>query len=188
MYFGSADLMERNLDRRVEVVAPVLDPELRHHLRHVVLEALLADTHRAWELRTDGSYARMAPQPGASALNAQQDIQNSHDLSVERFTWWDHRGTEEWVQFDFESPARVRGVEVYWFDDTGRGGCRVPESWRLLYRDGEQWKPVQTQDGFGVAKDRYNGVSFAPVTTSGLRIELQLQPKFSGGVLEWKVR
>jgi hypothetical protein len=39
-----------------------------------------------------------------------------------------------------------------------------------------------------VAKDRYNPVSFAPVTTSGLRIELQLQPKFSGGVLEWKVR
>ena len=83
VYFGSADLMERNLDRRVEVVAPVLDPELRHHLRHVVLEALLADTHRAWELRTDGSYARTAPQPGASALNAQQALLD-HYTSEER--------------------------------------------------------------------------------------------------------
>jgi polyphosphate kinase len=83
VWFGSADLMERNLDRRVEVVAPVLDAELRQHFRHVVLEALLADTHRAWELRTDGSYTRPVPPGGADALNSQQALLN-HYTAEER--------------------------------------------------------------------------------------------------------
>ena len=47
MYIGSADLMERNLDRRVEVLCPVRDPDIRQHLRDVVLDALLRDTDRA---------------------------------------------------------------------------------------------------------------------------------------------
>ncbi len=72
MYIGSADLMERNLDRRVETLAPVHDPELRTHLREVVLDALLGDTHRAFELRTNGCYERVVPPPGAAPLNSQQ--------------------------------------------------------------------------------------------------------------------
>ncbi len=128
------------------------------------------------------------PPDSVTAVNDQAEPANSNDHSIPRLTWWDHKGTAEWLQYDFEKPTKVTAVEVYWFDDTGRGGCRVPESWRLLYRDGESWKPVQTQDSLGVAKDGYNGVTFEPVMASGLRIELQLQPKFSGGVLEWKVR
>jgi polyphosphate kinase len=54
VFFGSADLMERNLDRRVEVLCPVADPELRQHLHDTVLEAISADTKRAWILQTDG--------------------------------------------------------------------------------------------------------------------------------------
>ena len=56
VYIGSADLMERNLDRRVEVLCPVNDPAMRQLLRDAVLEVLLSDTDRAWTLRTDGSY------------------------------------------------------------------------------------------------------------------------------------
>jgi len=66
-------------------------------------------------------------------------------------------------------------------------GCRVPKSWQLQYRDGETWRPVPTDDVYGVAKDRYNRVAFPPLTTDGLRIEVQLQPEFSGGILEWRV-
>jgi len=128
------------------------------------------------------------PPDSVTAVNDQAEPANSNDHSIPRLTWWDHKGTAEWLQYDFEKPTKVTAVEVYWFDDTGRGGCRVPESWRLLYRDGESWKPVKTQDSLGVAKDGYNGVTFEPVMASGLRIELRLQPKFSGGVLEWKVR
>src|SRR5688572_2181854 len=61
MYIGSGDLMERNLDRRVEVISPVQDAAIKRHLRDVVLEALLSDTHRSWELQTDGSYVRVRP-------------------------------------------------------------------------------------------------------------------------------
>src|SRR5690606_25921606 len=72
VYIGSADLMERNLDRRIEVLRPIADPAIRTHLREVVLGALLADTGRAWELRPDGTYVRAAPEPGAEPVNAQQ--------------------------------------------------------------------------------------------------------------------
>ena len=66
VYIGSADLMERNLDRRVEVLCPVNDPAMRQQLRDAVLEVLLSDTDRAWTLRTDGTYVR-ADRPGRRA-------------------------------------------------------------------------------------------------------------------------
>jgi polyphosphate kinase len=72
VYIGSADLMERNLDRRVEVLCPVTDPDIRHQLRHVVLDALLRDTDRASRLLPDGEYVRCRPEPGEAPLNSQQ--------------------------------------------------------------------------------------------------------------------
>ena len=56
VYIGSADLMERNLNKRVEAVCPVLDTELSQFLRHVILEAYLRDTVRARMLQSDGTY------------------------------------------------------------------------------------------------------------------------------------
>jgi hypothetical protein len=121
------------------------------------------------------------------AMNDQMDPANSADHGIPRMTWWDHRGTKEWVQYDFAAPAKVGGVEVYWFDDTGVGQCRVPQSWRLLAKTGGKWEPVAGSSEFGVAKDRFNRVTFTPVTAEGLRIEVELQPKVSGGILEWRV-
>jgi len=72
LYIGSADLMERNLDRRVEVLVPVLDPALRSHLREVVLEALLKDTERAWLLTPGGTYERATA--GDDKVDAQQSL------------------------------------------------------------------------------------------------------------------
>jgi polyphosphate kinase len=71
IYIGSADLMERNLDRRVEVLVPVTDPELRNHLRETILETLLHDTERTWVLATSGEYARIVPPPDAPRVDAQ---------------------------------------------------------------------------------------------------------------------
>ena len=82
----------------------------------------------------------------------------------------------------------VSEAEVYWFDDAGRGEVRVPRSWRILYRDGDQWKPVASVEPYGVAKDRYNKVAFKPVTTSALRLEVTLQQNWSAGIQEWKVK
>ena len=81
----------------------------------------------------------------------------------------------------------VSGVEVYWYDDAGFGACRTPQSWRLLVKEGEDWKPVEGVESFGCRADSFNRVVFQPVTTTGLRIEVQLRPGYSGGILEWKV-
>ena len=121
------------------------------------------------------------------AINDGDDPRSSDDPSA-YFDWWPRRGTTEWAEYAFKTPTQVSQVEVYWFDDTGRGQVRVPASWRLLYRDGEEWKPVATSDAFGVAKDRYNKVTFTAVTTSGLRLEVRAQAEFAAGIQEWKAR
>jgi polyphosphate kinase len=72
VYIGSADLMERNLDRRVEVLCPIRDPDLRHQLRHVVLDALLRDTDRAYRLQPDGEYVRVVAEEGQPPVNSQK--------------------------------------------------------------------------------------------------------------------
>ena len=72
VYIGSADLMERNLDRRVEVLCPVMDPAMRQLLRDAVLEVLLSDTDRAWTLQTDGTYLRSTAPSGVPPLNSQK--------------------------------------------------------------------------------------------------------------------
>ncbi|NQU23180.1 MAG: glycoside hydrolase family 127 protein [Candidatus Nealsonbacteria bacterium] len=122
-----------------------------------------------------------------SAINDRLEPKSSDDHNVPRLTFWDHRGTTEWVQYEFDAPQKLSAMEIYWFDDTGRGQCRVPKSWKLLARSGEAWKPVETTSAFGVEADKYNRVKFAPVETTGLRIEVQLQDEFSGGILEWKI-
>ncbi|MBN2307641.1 MAG: glycoside hydrolase family 127 protein [Candidatus Hydrogenedentes bacterium] len=133
------------------------------------------------------SASHTCPSDSLRALNDQMDPAESSDQSIPRFTWWDHRGRAEWVEYRFAEPAEVSRVEVYWFDDTGVGACRVPESWRLCYLDGDAWKEVPGPSGYATEKDRFNVVTFDPVRTAGLRIEVQLQPEFSGGLLEWRV-
>ena len=111
----------------------------------------------------------------------------SGDQSIPRMTWWDHRGTSEWVRYDFPHSKRVDSVSVYWFDDTGVGQCRIPASWRLMYKKNDQWQAVETTDKLEPVKDAWNTIKFKPVDTVGLRLEVELQPAFSGGILEWRV-
>jgi hypothetical protein len=112
---------------------------------------------------------------------------SSGDGSIPRLTFWDHRGTEEWVQYRFDEPTTIDHVEVYWFDDSERGNCRPPASWQVLHlRDGK-WVPVETSDHFAVETNKFNRVTFKPVTTTSLRLSIQLQPQWSGGILEWRI-
>jgi hypothetical protein len=121
------------------------------------------------------------------AVNDGEEPTASNDPSS-YFDWWPVKGVEEWVEYAFDKPATVSECEVYWFDDTGRGEVRVPASWRLLYKDGYDWKPVEVVNGYGVSKDQYNRVVFMPVNTSGLRLELTMQPNWSAGLQKWKVK
>ena len=105
------------------------------------------------------------------------------------FDWWPVQGsTAEWVELTLAKPATVSTAEVYWFDDTGRGGVRVPASWRLLYKSGDRWIPVTTQGSYGVARNSWNAITFDPVTTGALRIELAMQQGFSAGLQEWRLK
>jgi hypothetical protein len=124
------------------------------------------------------------------ALNDQLDPSNSNDHAIPRFTWWDKHGSTEWVQYTFPAPAKVSSADVYWFEDApSNGGCRRPQSWRLLYKDGDAWKPVtpKPDSDYTTHLDEFNKVEFDPVETSALRLEATLQPSFSSGLLEWRV-
>jgi polyphosphate kinase len=72
IYCGSADLMDRNLNRRVEVVFPVENPDQIHHLRENVLEAYLRDNVRARVMHSDGTYHRLTPKDGKHNLDIQE--------------------------------------------------------------------------------------------------------------------
>jgi uncharacterized protein len=124
-----------------------------------------------------------------AAVNDGVKPKASSDSTIPRQTWWDHQGTEEWMSYRFAKPRKINGCAVYWFDDTGVGGCRVPAKWRLLWRDGDEWKPVQLLPDmqYDAAPDRFNRISFAPVETRELKMEVKLKAGFSGGVLKWTV-
>ena len=112
---------------------------------------------------------------------------NSNDQGIPRMTWWPLTGSREWVQYRFEEARQISGVEVYWFDDTDQGRCRVPKSWLARYEEGEAWKTVRTEDDYGTAADKLNTLRFQSIRTKAIRLEVQLQRDFSGGVLEWRL-
>ncbi|MDP6543798.1 MAG: glycoside hydrolase family 127 protein [Phycisphaerae bacterium] len=120
--------------------------------------------------------------------NDQSEPKSSGDHSYPFLHFWPNKGTTEWVQYDFDKPHKVSSVEVYWLDDTGRGECRLPASWKLLYNKAGKWVEVDKPSGYGCAGDKYNVAKFTPVTTDKLRIEIKLQEKWAAGVHEWRVR
>lgn len=68
---GSADLMRRNLDRRIEVLVPVEGPALVRHIHDDILAPYLADNVKAWQMGSDGIYTRRKPEKGQAAMAAQ---------------------------------------------------------------------------------------------------------------------
>jgi hypothetical protein len=111
----------------------------------------------------------------------------SSDDASSFYDWLPKRGSAEWIEYDFAKPTKVSSVDVYWFRERGDGQIQFPASWKLLYRDGSAWKPVGTSEAFGINADRYNHVAIQPVTTTGLRIEVQMKPNKSAAISEWKV-
>ena len=73
IFIGSADWMKRNLDRRVETMAPVTDPSLAAEI-DAIFEVLENDNQTAWDLRPNGSYKRRSPKKGEPVRAAQQEF------------------------------------------------------------------------------------------------------------------
>ncbi len=123
-----------------------------------------------------------------SAANDQLEPENSNDHAIPRLHWWPNKGTREWVQYDFPGPREISEISVYWFDDTGIGECRIPKSWQIMVKQSGTWHPVGTQEPYPVAEDTFNRMTFTPVLTTAVRLEIQLKEEFSAGILEWKVK
>src|SRR5512133_2548461 len=92
-FLGSADLLPRNLDHRIEVVAPVEAQSLRAEL-DTIFDALLADNAQAWELRPDGSWSRVKPPKGKARTSAQEKLMRRARSRMRRL---EHSGAESAV-------------------------------------------------------------------------------------------
>jgi hypothetical protein len=118
---------------------------------------------------------------------------DSSDTTIPRFTWWNHQGTEEWIEVAFPQALKVWRSDLFWFSDAGSGGgCDFPASLRHEYWNGSAWKPVQLDADYAHSVDlfaswHFTTVRFAPVTTTRLRVLVQLKPGKSSGILEWRV-
>ncbi len=75
IFIGSADWMSRNLDRRVEVITPIKDPDIAKDLQEL-LGIMLADNRQAWELQSDGSYIQRHPGEDSPETNSQKILIN----------------------------------------------------------------------------------------------------------------
>lgn len=152
--------------------------------------------------------ASRARQINGWGFNDQFEPKSSADINTPYHYWWLKSGTEEWIGYEFNQPETISAVEVYWLAfDHYDVIYKAPESWKLLYKNGDNWLEVKTVTPYGTELDKYNRVEFETVTTTGLRLVAQLQrppsqnvtdesgPQiinvsrrgYSGGVIEWKV-
>lgn len=152
------------------------------------MDVWLADDPAAVRPARDGapSASHCHGSDTVDAINDGVVPKTSDDESIPRMTWWDHKGSGEWAQITWETPRKISNVEVYWWDERRiQRDCRVPESWSVQYLNSAgEWTPVEEASGFPTALDRFNKASFQAVETKAIRIVVQLQKGWSGGILE----
>ncbi len=102
-------------------------------------------------------------------------------------------GKKHWVRRNFDEPTVVSSTKVFWVDETPRNGdVRPPKWWRVLYLDDEgEWQEVENPSGYGVEIDKFNEVTFTPVKTTALRLDVQTDTqngrRFAMGIFEWRI-
>lgn len=174
-----ADQMAVWIPESAEYARPTPEPTIASKARTVMIQAapIQKDALPATE-----------EEEWAWGVNDQWEPKSSSDTSKPYHYWWLKNGTVETLAYDFDQPYTVSNVQVYWLDfDHYDGDFRVPESWKLYYKEGNSWKEVEALTDYTVKKDCYNNLDFKPVTTKGLKIAAKLQEGVSGGIIEWKV-
>ena len=125
----------------------------------------------------------------ARSISAVNDQLVPGDESSPYYHWWPKQGGTEWITYDFAAPATVSRSSVWWFDDQPWGGCSVPKAWRISYKDASgNWVPVEDPSGYPLRKGAACEVRFKPVTTSAVRLEVDLPAELSAGLYEWDVK
>lgn len=138
----------------------------------------------ASESRVDASHKTTA----LSAINDRLVPVDENDRSMAYYHWWPKKNSTEWITYEFPKPSKVSSSTVYWFDDEPWGGCRVPQSWKLYYKDEQGgWTPVSATGTYGTKKGVPNTVEFTPVQTTAMKLEVVLPEDNSAGVFEWEV-
>lgn len=128
------------------------------------------------------------PVKAIGAVNDRLIPKDEKDSSVPYYHWWPKSGTTEWISYNFETEKTVSSSAVYWYDDGPWGGCRIPASWKIYYKDDAgNWVPVENTTPYAVIKGVANEVSFAPVKTSALKLEVKLPADNAAGLFEWEV-
>lgn len=115
--------------------------------------------------------------------------ETSNPNSPRQTHFWPRKGGEEWVAYRLAKPATVSSARVYWFDDTGRGECKVPKGWRLEAWVSGNWQAVQLEQGqtYSLALDRWVEVRFRPVASERFRLVITQQDGWSSGLHEWQL-
>ncbi|MEO6721497.1 MAG: beta-L-arabinofuranosidase domain-containing protein [Ferruginibacter sp.] len=121
------------------------------------------------------------------AINDQFEPADSKDNTVPYFHWWPKKNTTEWVAYQFNKEQSVSSCKVYWYDDGPWGGCRIPAAWKIYYKKEGEWVPAKNTSPYEIAVDKYNSVTFEPVATTALKLEVQLPVDNATGIHEWIV-
>jgi hypothetical protein len=131
--------------------------------------------------------SKITSESGISSVNDQVEPENSNDRTVSYYHWWPDKDKEEWVEYDFEKPEMVSKTKIYWFDDGPEGGCRVPDSWEILYLKGNVWTSVTAKTPYRITRDAWDSLVFEPVKTAAIKIKVKLSKEYSAGIYEWTV-
>ena len=140
----------------------------------------------ASESKVEASSRRL---PALSAINDRLIPSDGDDRSVPYTHWWPKKNSTEWLVYNFKETSTVSTSTVYWFDDQPWGGCSVPKSWKLYYKDASgNWQEVKNATGYNTNKGVANTVNFDAVKTSSMKLEIVQPEKYSCGVFEWSVK
>lgn len=107
----------------------------------------------------------------------------SNDRNIPYFHWWPNADKTEWISYTFDKPYTISKSKVFWFSDGG--GCKAPVAWRLYYLKDGKWNEVKTKNDYGIQLDIINITDFEPVTTTAVKMEIDLPKECSSGIHEW---
>ena len=126
--------------------------------------------------------------PSLMSINDRLVPRDGDDRSIPYTHWWPKQGSTEWLTYTFPEATTIQRSVVYWYDDQPWQGCKVPDSWKLYYKDEAGiWQPVVNPDQYPVLKGAPSIVNFTPVKTTAVKLEVQINKDKSAGLYEWEV-